>query len=453
MSLRVISLNVRGLSEEKKRRIIFNHYRGRADILCLLETHSEFSNEIRWRNEWGGDAIFSHSTAEARGICVLFRKGANIQIEKIAKDNEGRIIACECKKNQFLFTLCAVYAPNEERPQFFVESMRMFSEMSENRIWIGDFNLVFDPEIDRLGSYYNKHRAKEILTSIKDELMLEDVWRILNEGVKTFSWMKRVRNKLLASRIDFALISRSMVQRVEQILYLPGVRTDHSAVYLCVKTDVHSRGKGYWKMNVSLFRDQSFVEEINELLEDLKKQMLDSPIQERWEWIKYQIVKKSKVLSKKRASDLELIISQLSEKIFDMENSDIEKMCEQEVEIMFNTKNDLDNLLEEKARGIMFRSKAMYQEMGEKSTKYFLNMEKERYNAKTCTTLNINGIEVSDPKEIIKEQRKFYQELYKSERGICFNLKNEENIRITKEQKETLGMELSQQEIAKAVFG
>ena len=152
--------------------------------------------------------------------------------------------------------------------------------MSENRIWIGDFNMVFDSGNDRIGSYYNKVKSKEAVLSIMDELLMEDVWRLMNPEAKVYSWLKRQKGKLFASRIDFAMISRSLVQRTEQTMYLPGVRTDHSAVYLCIGTEVNEREKGYWKMNISLFRNKEFVSLISETIEEVKLQMQDKPIQD-----------------------------------------------------------------------------------------------------------------------------------------------------------------------------
>ena len=127
-------------------------------------------------------------------------------------------------------------------------------------------------------------------------------------------------------------------------------------------------------------------------------------------------------------------------------------MNENQLDLLFKTKTDLDKFLNEKVREVMIRSKANYQEMGEKSTKYFFNLEKERYNAKTCTKLEINGKEISEQKVILEEQRHFYKKLYTVEKDIVFNLKNESGIKISQCQHEQLSEGVSEVEIAKAVF-
>jgi hypothetical protein len=78
-------------------------------------------------------------------------------------------------------------------------------------------------------------------------------------------------------------------------------------------------------------------------------------------------------------------------------------------------KQRLEEILDEKTNGIIFRSKARWYEQGEKCTKYFFNLEKRNYQRKTVRKLVTSKGEVmKNPKEIQKEQRLFYQNLYSS---------------------------------------
>ena len=69
---------------------------------------------------------------------------------------------------------------------------------------------------------------------------------------------------------------------------------------------------------------------------------------------------------------------------------------------------------EEKVKGIIIRARARWHEQGEKSTKYFLNLEKRNHIKKHMRKININGSVTKDPFNILLEQRRFYQELYTS---------------------------------------
>ena len=64
---------------------------------------------------------------------------------------------------------------------------------------------------------------------------------------------------------------------------------------------------------------------------------------------------------------------------------------------------------EEKVKGIIIRARARWHEQGEKSTKYFLNLEKRNHIKKHMGKLNINGLVTTDPFNILSEQRRFHQ--------------------------------------------
>ena len=79
-------------------------------------------------------------------------------------------------------------------------------------------------------------------------------------------------------------------------------------------------------------------------------------------------------------------------------------------------KNKLEKISYDWTRGACVRSKARWYEFGERSSKYFLNLERRNYENKCITSLiKENGSSITDPKEILKEQKRFYQVLYSSQ--------------------------------------
>ena len=66
---------------EKKRRSIFEYCRKQCDIALLPETHSQETDEERWRMEWGEDILFCHGERNARGVCVLIRNKKIVNIK------------------------------------------------------------------------------------------------------------------------------------------------------------------------------------------------------------------------------------------------------------------------------------------------------------------------------------------------------------------------------------
>ena len=73
-----------------------------------------------------------------------------------------------------------------------------------------------------------------------------------------------------------------------------------------------------------------------------------------------------------------------------------------------NSKNESENLHNYITEGIMLRSKVNWYGCGEKSSKYFLSLEKRNLRKVTKT----NDQETSDPTEIIRSLKKYYSSLY-----------------------------------------
>ena len=118
------------------------------------------------------------------------------------------------------------------------------------------------------------------------------------------------------------------------------------------------------------------------------------------------------------------------------------------------TYNALDNvnqkiveLENEETQSAMLRSRCKWQKLGEKNSSYFLALEKRRYFDKTCYSLFINGKLCTNQTKILKEQRRFYQELYTANREICFDIANETGVRISKEEQTMLDSPITMKEL------
>ena len=70
-------------------------------------------------------------------------------------------------------------------------------------------------------------------------------------------------------------------------------------------------------------------------------------------------------------------------------------------------KEKLELLYEEKVKGIVIRATARWHEYGERSTKYFLNLEKRNHVKKHIRKLLISGSTTTDLYRILSEQNHF----------------------------------------------
>ena len=114
----IISLNVRGIREQSKRRSIFSHLKDQKSKFCLLqETYSDWNDENIWRNEWGGEMFFSHGIRHSKGVCILIHPSVRDKVEFFFTDKLGRIVLITIVLNSLKLTLCNICAPNNQTEQ------------------------------------------------------------------------------------------------------------------------------------------------------------------------------------------------------------------------------------------------------------------------------------------------------------------------------------------------
>ena len=450
MSIKIISLNVRGIRDTLKRRAIFNFYRNKGNIICLQETHSTEDDMRKWEMEWGGEILFNHGTTKSKGVCILLQKGMKKHVKATNMDNEGRRISIQFEVNNVILSICNIYTPNDDNPHFFNEVLKELSEMTENIIIVGDFNLVLNPCMDCIGSEHTKTNAVNVLQKGIEEMLLCDIWRISNTAEKRFSWY-RCKPKLCASRIDFGIISQGLADMCENTGYTTGLKTDHLAFFLYFNIMAKPRGPGYWKLNNLLLRKENYLMQMNQLIETTFETNPNKDPVNIWEYLKYRIRDETREYSKQNAAEIDLIVAQLAEKVDEMQQN--LESCN--LMLLQRTKDDLEEFMQHKARSCIFKSKVNYTEMGEKPTKYFLNMEKSRYNARTCYALydeKNNGKLITDTKGILKLQENFYRSLYSKNDQVQFNWVNNTEINISEDLKVGQGLPFCESEIAEAIM-
>ena len=425
-----MSVNVRGAANTEKRRAIFDKHRINSDILILQETHSDPNCERVWENEWGGKVIFSHGTTSARGIAVFMSKNIFTEVRNIYKDIDGRVIIFDIQEGDYLVTIAAIYAPSIDSLNFFVELQEVLRQRSEHKIVVGDFNLALDVELDRENTYCNNNKAMAKVIDLMDEFSLRDTWRVQNGEKREFSWRKGKEWPIKASRIDFALCSGGLDQKVKLIMYTSSVKTDHRAIYLCIELDSFERGTGYWKFNNTLLRDKVFVQFMNKEIELSIQASKHKNPSDKWEIVKKRIKSAAIQFSRGKTREDKVVIGNLTEIVDEYESR--MPLNKNEDEILQKTKMDLEEKTFERIQGVIFRSKARWYEQGEKNTKYFFALEKAKYNAKTCFSMIIpeSEEEVVEPKSILEYQRNFYLSLYDVDEDVSFNMTNNFGIKV-----------------------
>ena len=136
--------------------------------------------------------------------------------------------------------------------------------------------------------------------------------------------------------------------------------------------------------------------------------------QVKWELLKYKIRKFAINFSKKLAQNSRKLQRDLETKIKNLEHNIINEDIFNEYK---TAKDELENFCDNIVTGVKIRSKCNWYQYGEKSTKYFLNLEKQKAVNGTVKKIIKNDIEITDQLKIQHELRMFYEQLFK--KTIC----------------------------------
>ena len=128
----------------------------------------------------------------------------------------------------------------------------------------------------------------------------------------------------------------------------------------------------------------------------------------RWEFLKYEVRKFSRRFSKTLAKELEEELQILQNKL---------KLYEHNLKCFENEdylrcKVRLEEIYEIKANGVKIRNKCDWYEYGEKSSKFFLNLEKNSFFWGQIYKLMIKEKELTEQNEINNNIFTFYQNLF-----------------------------------------
>jgi hypothetical protein len=180
------------------------------------------------------------------------------------------------------------------------------------------------------------------------------------------------------------------------------------------------RGPGYWKFNAALLEDKRFVEQLSAKIPSFINQYQDVVDKGLlWELVKMEIRAFTINFSKQRAKHQRDVEAELVKKAQKLKRKLTKKETKEVLDEHDKIIRELDNISFQRTRGACLRSKARWFEWGERSSKYFLNLEKRNYQNKYVNKLKTNdGSTITDPTEILNEQQKFFQTLFSSQNPV-----------------------------------
>ena len=416
MNLKIVTLNVRGLADQLKRRKIFYYFHEKKfDIIYLQETHSTKNCAKIWSAEWGNKIWFSHNSSRAGGSAILFRKDLPIIVHNVEIDDSGRKIILYCTIYQFKTLLVNIYAPNRDDPTFFKQLFADIGKFNsyDHIILAGDFNLVIDTKIDRKGSNLNNEQAAKIVKNNIKAYELIDIWRYLHPDQSGFTWARHLMRSY--SRLDIFLIQENLLQYIDKISIYPKFLSDHSPVVLNLAFSFSKRGPGYWKFNNALLNDKDYLCKINNLI-DIELSQDFTSYKNKWEIMKLSIVGSTIQYASRKQKSKRNKTSVLETKLKSIEKDTLNvegKILMNKVEQIAMIRQELNSIYDDKTKGAIVRSRSRWEYMSDRPSKYYLNLEKKNFSRKTLHRLRLdNGAIITDENMILNEIFSYYKNLY-----------------------------------------
>ena len=175
-------------------------------------------------------------------------------------DDEGNVLAISIIYEEKKILIDILYGPNQDTPSFYSDlAFKKIQDWNPDfSIFSGDFNVVLNPQKDTKNyQHVNNPHAMQALQNQIQQYNLIDIWRELHPDERKYTWQKYNENK--QSRLDYFLISASLLPFVQNASIIPGFCSDHSGIELEIDFSKFVRGRGFWKFNTSLLSDPNYL--------------------------------------------------------------------------------------------------------------------------------------------------------------------------------------------------
>ena len=280
---------------------------------------------------------------------------------------------------------------------------------------MGDFNTTFWPS-ERINTTRSK-REIEVAIKIKEifeDLVIIDCW---GQHDDTMTW--KHGNKM--SRIDRIQWTRNLGQTLTHNVGVDWTITssDHAAVIVELKPQRIKHNRSVITRIDTTFMSNAvlrtnFLKEVDEKMSHLSETSLNP--HGRLEYLKMVIRSAAIEIATNYKKKVDIELKSLQKDIAfwqtTFENSRLEEIRTVAGEHLDILMAKRDSHLNERGKFLSDRSKMKWYQEGEKSSKYFLNLNKYKGNKDEMTELIINGVVCKDREIINRQVENFYTNLY-----------------------------------------
>lgn len=408
---KIISLNVNGLNDVRKRRLVFKSLKKfKRSIILLQETHCKSGNGRLWKSQWAHTMFLTEASGSTGGIATLFSKDLDPIILEVKTSPLNRFLLVTFELNGEKYKVANLYMPTSDRESEQIEvldSLAFSLDRDEGEYLVvgGDFNVALHQDWDRAGYSHPDIPNRRYRTHVQEFLEkfdLEDIWRIQNPNVQVFSWSRA--NKF--ARLDYIFCSDSFPGQIKADNPKIFSFSDHKLIAITFRPSITPKGKGFWKMKPSLLNRDDFCKGIKEIISQVEINSQNLNMEAKWEFLKLNIREFTIKFSKKLKEDNLLLEKELESRLFELEK-DEELLSDPDLQEEFHMiKRELFQINLLQARESMIRARVNWASQGERPSKFFLNLEKKSYDSKAITEIyDNNDTLITNPEDILQFEK------------------------------------------------
>ena len=460
------TLNVRGLNSVRKISVVLESVKD-LDIVGLQETH--FTSAAHAADF---HAIFSkyfeiycsYASPEdpMAGIALLINRKLVGNVESIILDLPGRALAIKYVIGPAHLYVSCIYVPAS--PDTRANFLQLFHDNMSATVWfnahallfLGDYNLVEDPSLDRSGAAYDRQVGLDQLLEIKETFRVLDPFRYKNPIEKIYTFFSNPHGT--QSRIDRIYCSQNMADFLTSYRTRTVNLSDHAVMIVRFSLKFLSirYGPSYYKLNTLLLNDNIVQNYITQRLSEFNFAAQD--LIHEWESLKFslkrffQLHQRNKAIERKRERlSLEGNIRICKETL---QRDPTSAVCKTQLKLLQRELEYLNNFYVRQCLHNSHYRDILNDRISLSTAKSFQKRSCESRYFYALT--DRNGHLLTDSKDILQEVREQYISVFTAE--PCNHemqqrfLRDETIPRLTEEERSDIDMNLSADEIRSAIL-
>ncbi len=429
----IMTYNTNGLGDRNKfKRLLLKlePIVSKGGIILLQETHITHPEILK--TSWKNGFAINGSTTNSAGLITLFSDQYKVLEEY--SDNNGRqlIVAIE-KEDEEKLIVVNTYFPNDHKQslgfanQLFEKIIQFQQNYPDHHtIFAGDLNVCLSREEDSLNR--NQSKNEEIIARLIVEnnkvINVVDAYR-RTKPKSGYTWKRGT----CYSRLDYFFVSNEISHRISgSNIDWAFESSDHAALKVNILVeDIPKKGPGLTRINTKILEDAGVTKKIGEEIEQMMNQTDESwNPHAKLEFLKVCIrsvfasnVSEIKGQVKEKIKEKEEELNQIEElKIITLEKENKslppqeENLLDKIDKAALALKQSLAQLRSKFSDDLRFSTNAKWFEYGEKSNKFFLNLNKSRQKQKLINKIRKDNNEFVGQENVSKCIKEFYKDLY-----------------------------------------